>query len=92
MSTREQIMIKVNDYFDKVEEALKIKDYSSSQLYVAKLSKYFHIFDDELSDYYQYLVDTLDVLGYEIEILEEEPEKYYEPSELDEWHDFDPDC
>ena len=89
MSARDQIMLKINNYFDNIDAALDIKDYSTAQIYMAKLSKYFHIFDDELSDYYNYLVDALDGVGSPVELIEDD---YYEPTELDEWHDFDQDC
>ena len=81
-------MGKIDLYFDCVDEAIDDKNYVVAQLYMAKLSKYIHIFDDELSDYYSYLVDALDGVGSKIQVLEDE---YYEPVEYaSEWLDFDP--
>ena len=84
---RVEIMSKIDLYFDCVDDAIDVRDYSTAQIYMAKLSKYFHIFDDELSDYYNYLVDTLDGKGKKVELLEDD--YYDEPAELEEWHDFD---
>lgn len=79
-----QIEVKVQGYFDALENALQVGDVERAEIFIGKLSKYFHLFDDELTDYYQYAQDVIDSYW--------EEESYYEPSELDEWLDFDPDC
>jgi len=79
-----QIESKVQGYFDALENALELGDVERAEIFIGKLSKYFHLFDDELTDYYQYAQDVID------SYWEEDP--YYEPSELEEWLDFDPDC
>lgn len=79
-----ELSIKIQGYFDILELALETGDVERAEIFIGKLSKYFHLFDDELKDYYQYAQDTLDSYW--------ESDEYYEPSELDEWLDFDPDC
>ena len=81
----ERLLIKIKELFDILEQDLDIGDYMHADVIVARLSKYFHLFDDEHSDYYQYAQGVIEeMLGM--------PEDYYEPTELDEWLDFDPDC
>ena len=82
MSLRDEIMTKVETYFDQVDKCIDCKDYSGAQIYMAKLSKYFHIMDDELVDYYQYLGDALEGTGNPVEVLEEEY-YYYDNDWLD---------
>jgi len=79
-----QIESKVQGYFDALENALELGDVERAEIFIGKLSKYFHLFDDELTDYYQYAQDVIDSYW--------EEDSYYEPSELEEWLDFDPDC
>jgi len=83
MSLRDEINSKIDEYFDTVDAALDEKDFTKAQLYMAKLSKYFHIFDDELSDYYQYLSEALEGTGHPVEVLDEE-HYYYENDWLGE--------
>jgi len=78
------IEVKVQGYFDALENALQVGDVERAEIFIGKLSKYFHLFDDELTDYYQYAQDVIDSYW--------EEDSYYEPSELEEWLDFDPDC
>ena len=82
---KEQLNIKVQGLFDLLEASLEEENLENAELYIGKLSKYFHLFDDELVDYYQYAQDVIDSYS-----------RYYEddgqPSELEEWLDFDPDC
>lgn len=79
-----QIESKVQGYFDALENALQVGDVQRAEIFIGKLSKYFHLFDDELTDYYQYAQDVIDSYW--------EEDSYYEPTELEEWLDFDPDC
>jgi hypothetical protein len=82
---KEQIDVKVQGLFDLLEVALEEENLENAEVYLGKLSKYFHLFDDELTDYYQYAQDVIDSYS-----------SYYEddgqPNEIQEWHDFDPDC
>jgi hypothetical protein len=80
-----QIESKVQGYFDALENALQVGDVERAEIFIGKLSKYFHLFDDELTDYYQYAQDVIDSYW-------EEGSIYDEPTELEEWLDFDPDC
>lgn len=77
MSLRDEILTKIDEYFDAVDAAIDEKDFQKAQLFMAKLSKYYHIFDDELSDYYNYLTDVLEGTGHPVEVMEEEY-YYYE--------------
>lgn len=77
MSLRDEILTKIDEYFDVVDAAIDEKDFQKAQLFMAKLSKYYHIFDDELSDYYNYLTDVLEGTGHPVEVMEEEY-YYYE--------------
>lgn len=81
---REEIDVKVQGLFDILEVSLEEENLENAELCIGKLSKYFHLFDDELTDYYQYAQDVIDQLRFS--------NSYDEPSELQEWHDFDPDC
>lgn len=82
---KEEINVKIQGYFDQLENALQVEDLEKAEIFIGKLSKYFHLFDDELTDYYQYAQDVIDSSYY--------AEDYYqEPTELEEWLDFDPDC
>lgn len=80
---RPEIEVKIQGYFDILEAALEAGDMEKAEIFIGKLSKYFHLFDDELKDYYQYAQDVADSFW---------EEDYYEPSEIEEWLDFDPDC
>lgn len=82
---KEQLNVKVQGLFDLLEASLEEENLEDAELYIGKLSKYFHLFDDELIDYYQYAQDVIDSYS-----------RYYEddgqPDEFQEWFDFDPDC
>lgn len=77
---------KINEFFDQLEAAMQHEKYERADIVLAQLSKYFHLFDDELTDYYQYAQSVTDIM------LGRAEEHFYEPSETDEWMDFDPDC
>lgn len=81
---KEEIDVKIQGLFDLLEVCLEEEKLANAEVYIGKLSKYFHLFDDELTDYYQYAQDVIDSYS--------DQEYYNEPSELQEWHDFDPDC
>ncbi len=59
---------KIKELFDLLEKSLEIGDWEHADVTVARLSKYFHLFDDEHSDYYQYAQDVVDeMLNGEVE-------------------------
>lgn len=81
---KEEIDVKIQGLFDLLEVSLEEENLANAEVYIGKLSKYFHLFDDELTDYYQYAQDVIDSYW--------DQDRYDEPSELQEWHDFNPDC
>lgn len=81
---KEEIDVKIQGLFDLLEVSLEEENLANAEVYIGKLSKYFHLFDDELTDYYQYAQDVIDSYW--------DQDCYDEPSELQEWHDFNPDC
>jgi hypothetical protein len=50
---------KIKDLFDILEKDMDVGDYEHADVTIARLSKYFHIFDDEHVDYYQYAQDVV---------------------------------
>ena len=72
---------KISELFDILEKSLEIGDWEHADVTVARLSKYFHLFDDEHSDYYQYAQDVVDeMLNGEVE------DDYYDGDNyLDNW-------
>ena len=79
----ERLAPKIAELFDILESDMEIGDYMHADVILARLSKYFHLFDDEHTDYYQYVQGVIEEMIYD---------DIQEPSELDEWHDFDADC
>lgn len=51
---RPELEVKIHGLFDMLEEAIDSYDIDKADIVLGKLSKYFHLFDDELTDYYQY--------------------------------------
>lgn len=77
---------KINEFFNQLQASLQNEKYDKADIVLAQLSKYFHLFNDELVDYYQYAQSVTDI------VLGREEEPFYEPSDIDDWMDFDPDC
>ena len=50
---------KITDLFDSLESSINLEQYEKAEITVSKLSKYFHLFDDEHTDYYQYAQDLV---------------------------------
>jgi len=46
---------KITELFDSLEASVSSNDWEHADVILAKLSKYFHIFDDEHTDYFQYV-------------------------------------
>lgn len=85
LSTR--VAIKVGPYFDILEAALAEGNSELAIDMVSKISPYFHLLDDEHADYFhgaQYALEE--------NMLDAYKEEYDEPSEMDEWFSYDPDC
>lgn len=80
-------MTETTTLFEQLELALEMEDYSKASTIFAKLSVYLGTFTDELLECYEYA-------EYLLQNYEEEDDSYYynEPSEYDEWLDFDADC
>ena len=84
---------KIDELFDQLDLDLENANFDHAGIVLARLSKYYAHFDDELADYYQYateLVDTFhkenpydDEFGYDDD---------GQPDEFQEWYDFDPYC
>jgi len=89
---------KIEELFDQLEMDIDILNYEHMEIVVARLSKYYAHFDDELTDYYQYACDLLEehndgTKGTPFEDDEFETwEDDGQPDEFQEWYDFDPDC
>ena len=56
----ERLLPKIRDLFDILEQNMDIGDYEHADVVLARLSKYFHLLDDEHTDYYQYCQDVCD--------------------------------
>lgn len=66
---KQQVDVKVQGLFDLLEVALGEENIENAELYLGKLSKYFHLFDDELKEYYQYAEEVIDLYSdYDEEI------------------------
>ena len=50
----------ISELFDLLEQDMEIGDYDHADVTLARLSKYFHLFDDEHTDYYQYAQNVCD--------------------------------
>lgn len=50
----------ISELFDLLEQDMEIGDYDHADVTLARLSKYFHLFDDEHADYYQYAQNVCD--------------------------------
>ena len=80
-------MTETTDLFKQLELSLEIEDYDKANIIFAKLSVYLGTFDDELLECYEYAQYLLD-----LNVDKDEDLYYDEPSEYDEWLDFDSDC
>lgn len=86
MIKNERLAPKITELFDILEADLGSGDYEHADVILARLSKYFHLFDDEHMDYYHYARDVID------ESFDVYDDYDGQPDELQEWYDFDPDC
>lgn len=74
---------KVEEYFESLDLAIGLEDFEKAEIFVSRLSDYTYMFDQDQQDYYEWAVKYVDQVS---------DDNYYEPTEQDEWYDFDPDC
>jgi len=78
---------KIEEHFIVLEAAVDVGDFEWMQTGMARLSKYYSFFtEEEISKFEEY------ELIIETGSLSEEYDNYYEPTEYDEWQDYDSDC
>lgn len=63
----ERLAPKIAELFDILEVDMEACDYNHADVILARLSKYFHLFDDEHTDYYQYAQGVVDQMLHGIE-------------------------
>lgn len=51
---------KIDNYFDLLESHMEAHRWEEADIVLSKLSIYFHLFDDELVDFYQYANEKVD--------------------------------
>jgi len=66
---------KITDLFDSLESSSRLEEYEKAEITVSKLSKYFHLFDDEHTDYYQY---AQDLVVSKLNGVDEDYDDYYD--------------
>ena len=66
---------KISELFDSLESSIKLEEYEKAEITVSKLSKYFHLFDDEHVDYYQY---AQDLIVSKLNGVDEDYDDYYD--------------
>lgn len=66
---------KITELFDSLEASMSSEDYEHADVVLARLSKYFHIFDDEHTDYYQYAQHKVElrIHGLDVEDYDDDP-------------------
>ena len=66
---------KITELFDSLEASMSSEDYEHADVVIARLSKYFHIFDDEHVDYYQYAQSEVErrLHGLDFDDYDDEP-------------------
>jgi hypothetical protein len=75
-----RLLPKITQLFDILERDMDVGDYQAADVTLARLSKYFHLFDDEHADYYQYAQNVVE------EVLHGEGEV---PNYFDDYDDGD---
>lgn len=80
---------KIEKLLEELEDVITLEEYIDNQEeaedLIERIQKHWQYMDDEEKDYTVY---ARNVIYGEIDPEDSIPE----PSELDEWHDFDPDC
>jgi len=89
MSLSPRVEVKVGPLFDILEGAMAEGNIDLAKTMINRISIYFHLLDDEHVDYYQACQNAIedDTVHY---FLKEDD--YNEPTEYDEWQDFDQGC
>jgi hypothetical protein len=89
MSLSPRVEVKVGPLFDILEGAMAEGNIDLAKTMINRISIYFHLLDDEHVDYYQACQHAIedDTVHY---FLKEDD--YNEPTEYDEWQDFDQGC
>ena len=66
---------KITELFDSLEASMSSEDYEHADVVIARLSKYFHIFDDEHIDYFQYAQSEVErrLHGLDFDDYDDEP-------------------
>ena len=78
-----KIEAKLEEYFDGLTRALAEEDTLTVQLYLSRLSPYVEYFNQDQADTYYEADNCVEYFN---------SGRMIEPSELDEWQDFDPEC
>lgn len=75
---------KITELFDSLEASVSCSDWEHADVILARLSKYFHLFDDEHVDYYQYVQHEVEVHlhGFDIRDYDDEPLSYWDGDAL----------
>lgn len=81
----ERLAPKISELFDILESDMEIGDYEHADVILARLSKYFHLFDDEHADYYQYCQN-------EVEVILGDTDDWYDDDGDEYLFDFDGDA
>ena len=55
-----RLLPKITQLFDILERDMDVGDYQAADVTLARLSKYFHLFDDEHADFYQYAQNVVE--------------------------------
>jgi hypothetical protein len=58
----ERLKPKITELFDILENDMEVEDWDHADVILARLSKYFHLFDDEHTDYYQYCQHVVETM------------------------------
>lgn len=86
ISEHHTLQLKVEEYFNLLRHAFEHNNYSLAETYLCRLSELTHMFTADQQDFYELIEKFLD------EADDDYYEHYHEPTEQDEWFDFDPDC
>jgi hypothetical protein len=75
----ERLAPKISELFDILQSDMEVGDYGHADVILARLSKYFHLFDDEHIDYYQYCQNEIEiVLGNESDWYSDEDDYLFD--------------
>lgn len=73
----ERLAPKITELFDILQSDMEIGDYEHADVILSRLSLYFHLFDDEHADYYQYCQNEVEtIIGDSEDWYAEEEDEY----------------